>query len=1088
MFKINRQLVSLMALMTILIGLPSVANAQEGVTTTWTWDGTDNNTTGVASVEGVNSVSTLSYGADLTLVSPQAVAGKSLNRLQPGTSNVGDDREEDALTLMVTPKNGLTMTVTHLHFLSARYGTNGGKIDVVAQSGDNSVTLASDIVPNRNNNADGASVFDFDISGITATYNAPLYVHIYIKELGNTKQIGFRDITVTGNYEGTVIALPSYTFNAQIAEPEAGAVSVKPAGTVFDEGTMVTVTAAENFGYHFTSWTDADGKVVSTENPYTFSIAANTNLTANYSHNKVYALNMTLTEGARKNLVTIVPEGNVVDGVHNYEEGTVVKLTALNNKILTFTGWEDNTTDAERVITMDGDKDVTANFAAADYIVGWDLYDDDPKSERAADYKSDTENAGLLSLHNEAGQTSSWLSRGHNNGQENGKYAARIWSKLTNKMFFEISFSTKGYKNITVSNDLGNDYNSYTTYFEQVSTDGQNYETVGTFTLPNRGWAGNQDIRLSEKYNDQERVYVRWMPDFTSPMVAVASDNDGLSIGEIFVLGESDAADDAVAPKLVSSNPANGSMGASANGSIVLTFDEKITSGAGNATLNGETLQAIITGKTAVYKYAGLSYATNYTFSLPAGAITDRNGNAFEGTEITFTTMQRTQPSAKLYDAVVAQDGTGDYLTLQEAIAAAPAGGAVPYLIFVKKGRYDGHITIPANKPNIHIIGQGKQYVTVADNRKSGGENAYGIEEGATMNVESNDVYLEGFDLINSYGVESNSGPQALALCSKGDRFILNKMGLRSYQDTWFTGKNDNNRAYAVNSWIEGAVDFFYGKGNVMITNDTINIVRKNGGYIVAPNHGVGTRWGYVFLNNVVTAPGVPSETSVWLGRPWHEAPMTLFINTKFEVTIPATGWYPTMGGLPKLWAEYNSMDKDGNPLDLSQRIVDYFYMNGDQKVTGKSDKAVLTAEEAAQYTTKNVCGGTDAWDPELVCEPCAAPELKANDGTISWDAVPYAICYVVTKGDDVVAFTKDLSYAAKDNGEYKVQAVNENGGLSNYATLNVTTGIDGVTSGAATKMIKDVFTFDGHKTAGLHRGINIVRYTDGTTAKIVVK
>ena len=57
------------------------------------------------------------------------------------------------------------------------------------------------------------------------------------------------------------------------------------------------------------------------------------------------------------------------------------------------------------------------------------------------------------------------------------------------------------------------------------------------------------------------------------------------------------------------------------------------------------------------------------------------------------------------------------------------------------------------------------------------------------------------------------------------------------------------------------------------------------------------------------------------------------------------------MGGLPKLWAEYNTMDGDGNPVDLSHRITEYYYYaDGDktQKVTGHSEKAVLSAEETA--------------------------------------------------------------------------------------------------------------------------------------------
>ena len=94
-------------------------------------------------------------------------------------------------------------------------------------------------------------------------------------------------------------------------------------------------------------------------------------------------------------------------------------------------------------------------------------------------------------------------------------------------------------------------------------------------------------------------------------------------------------------------------------------------------------------------------------------------------------------------------------------------------------------------------------------------------------------------------------------------RLLFNKVGMYSYQDTWITTSKSNYRHYVKDSFIEGAVDFIYNSGNVYFDNDTLNIVRKSGGYIVAPSHQKDVEWGYVFMNNVITAPGVPSETDV---------------------------------------------------------------------------------------------------------------------------------------------------------------------------------------------------------------------------------
>lgn len=51
---------------------------------------------------------------------------------------------------------------------------------------------------------------------------------------------------------------------------------------VYEDGMNATVTATANEGYEFVNWTDTDGKEVSSSNPYTFAVTANTTLTANF--------------------------------------------------------------------------------------------------------------------------------------------------------------------------------------------------------------------------------------------------------------------------------------------------------------------------------------------------------------------------------------------------------------------------------------------------------------------------------------------------------------------------------------------------------------------------------------------------------------------------------------------------------------------------------------------------------------------------------------------------------------------------------------------------------------------------------------
>lgn len=1101
MFKpvLKRMVAMAMVLGAVMaVSAPSAhAVDAKDVSLTWKLDqGPDNPVPAVVSVDDLFAYTTYTVGSGLVtkadnFQSVRAVSGVTESLYQPTQSNAGSPDEEGALHFKLKTKKGLTFAPKSLSFKATKWGTGGGKLDADVIVGGVRKKVVTGQNPARNNETPGYSEYNVDLSSFGTTADE-VEVAIYIYSLADNKQYGVADVVVTGDVAGEVETVPVYTLSYSSNIEEAGEIKCTPAGNEFEEGTVITLTAGENFSYHFSHWADATGKEVSQDNPYSFEINGNTALTAVYTKATVYALDVEVAGGAADYHVTRIPEGYLDNGKYLYEEGTEVMLRAWGNRILSFTSWEDNTTDPERTVKMDADRNVTANYSAADYIVGWDFYYDSPNSERAADFKAESDNAGLLSLHNASGATSTWLTRGITNGQENGRYGARVWRPRTDKYYFEISFSSKNYKNLQLVASLGcNSYNTYSLFNVEYSIDGgQTYKKCGEYEMQ-VGWV-DKEFALPADAAGADRLNIRFMPDFDSALVGNATDNDGLAISDVYILADSEMADDDVAPKLVSSIPANGASDASATGSIVLTFDEKVKVGTGDATLGGEVLTPKAAGSSVVYNYAGLEYGTEYTFILPEGAVTDRSGNKFAGCQIKFTTMERVQPEARLFDAIVAQDGSGDYTTVQAAIDAAPEGRAKPWLIFVKNGNYKEHVDIPKTKPYMHIIGQDRDKTVILDDQLCGGDNAVHVSVGATVVVNSNDCMFENITLENSYGHEKQAGPQALALNTIGDRAIFNNVAMLSYQDTWITTSQSAYRAYVRNSFIEGAVDFIYNSGDLYVENTTLYINRKSGGYIVAPSHGKDVAWGYVFNNCTITAPGNPVETSVWLGRPWHNYPKTVFLNTRAEVTIPAAGWYETMGGLPAIWADWNTTDINGNPVDLSQRRDTYYMTVDGEKVYGTA-KNHLTDEEAAEYTVKNVLSGADAWQPVIKTESCAAPVVTMDaNGVLSWEPVPYAICYLITDGDKVVDFVTETSYQtlSRAAAAYTVQAVNEFGGLSVKAAAGQS-GINGVSAAAdAVKVIyHDIY---GRRLSSPVPGVNIVTTIDAagntTTTKQVFK
>lgn len=62
---------------------------------------------------------------------------------------------------------------------------------------------------------------------------------------------------------------------------------------------------------------------------------------------------------------------------------------------------------------------------------------------------------------------------------------------------------------------------------------------------------------------------------------------------------------------------------------------------------------------------------------------------------------------------MVANDGTGKYKTVNEAVAAAPENSNSRYVIYVKKGVYKETIDIGKKKKNLMLVGDGKDVTII---------------------------------------------------------------------------------------------------------------------------------------------------------------------------------------------------------------------------------------------------------------------------------------------------------------------------------------------------------------------------------------
>ncbi|SOD20103.1 pectinesterase family protein [Pedobacter xixiisoli] len=879
------------------------------------------------------------------------------------------------------------------------------------------------------------------------------------------------DLKIYGNYTSTVT---QYPLTTTLSNAAAGTIARSPNATDYDAGTDVSLTATSNFGYRFVKWVDAaNGDAdLSTANPYTVTMNASKSVKAVYEAKNTYTFTVT-KEGSTWGEVKLTPEPT--NG--KYEEGTEVTMDIISNPVTTFSRWEDNTTAAQRTILVNGNKAFTATFDEIPFIVGWNFKDQNIKTAKIGDYYAESSNTGTISVFEPSGTAVNWLS---NAGTFSPSYPnIRFWTAgadfATKRRYLQAQISTTGYKNIQVRSLVSANYQAYKVMTLQYSTDGTSFTEAGRVDITevyNSAWK-DFSVTLPVGAENQTRIYLRWVADATSGLLGTSTDNDGSAFTNIYVYADKEVVNDTAAPLLVSTTPANASSTATINGSVVLTFNERVKLGTGSITLGSKTLAGTFGSKTVTFPYEKLSYNTSYTVTVPNGALTDMSGNAYAGTSFTFTTANRAEPTKKLYDAIVAKDGSGNYTSVIDAIAAAPASRTIPWIIFVKNGTYTGHHDIPANKPFIHLIGQNRNGVIITDNRLSGddekGTMVYHVSLGATMVVNSPNVYFENITFENSIGYNDLTGPQALALYTIADKFAMNNCYLRSYQDTYLTSYNSlSARHYVRKSKIEGAVDFVYGAGDVFFESDTLAINRSTGGYIVAPSHQSGTAYGYVFSNNVITRANKVSNTgtnpatnvdgnsinvTTYLGRPWQNAAKTVFINTKLaaNLSVYPEGW-AAWNNAPAIFADYGTVNSNGQAVDISQRRSSYPV--GGNNIAAQSS---LTDNEAANYTYENVIlRSGDSWDPRLIAEAPEQPgNLSVNSSfKLTWDAVSYTRLYVITRNNAVIGFSltneyTDATATAGTNYIYKVQAASEYGALSTAAELNQVLPITGLTFNA---------------------------------------
>lgn len=1052
------------------------------------------------------------------------------NMVMAGFGPVGTTK---AVEWTIKPSKGLTFTPTSISTYVNRFGTdseNGVTVTAKLSNGtsvdlgnftalrDNKTT--ADDRYSKNENLTNHIVIQLTAEQQAQLTSAEGFTLSCTVGVGSNKQQGFADVHINGLLNGTVQQVEQYTLSAAVSTVGAGTVKVSPAGTVFDAETSITVTATKNFGYKFVNWTDANNQVVSTDEAYTFSISTNTALKANFEKINTYALNYKVEGGAKDYMISASPVPTVVEGKNMYEEGTEVTLTASSNDILTFTNWNDGETGAERKIKMNADQSYTAAYSAKDFIAGWDFYKS-AREGRTADFAAEDNDVDQLILRDADGNTYAWLDKSYSAGGYEGKNAAVNWTSKKTKALGETYWQTKvnatAFTDIKVKSSMLYNYNAYETYNVEYSLNGTDWTKVGAIKMPGtKAWTDGE-FTLPADANNKAEVYIRWIADKTSSIKGATGNNDGIAIAGIYITGTAQLVNDGKAPVLVNTVPAEGATNASANGKIVLTFDEKVklTDNAA-ATLGTAKIEGTVSGKTITFAYKGLNYATAYTFKLAAGSVADLTDNATDqAIVLNFTTKTKPAVTKALYDFIVPTDG--DFKAALDA-AAKRTDTSKRFRIFIKQGDYkipadekskvtgsDGksyaNPTTYMNTPNVSIIGEGMDNTSLTNTVPNSGQSANvleGIGKGDVLCLQkgATNTYFQDLKMYSSMG---DAKGRDIVLNDQSNKTICKNVNLWAYQDT-YVSNNQNGKFYFEDGILRGRTDYLCGKGDVYYNNVELWICEK-GGYLAVPSQP--KKYGYIFKDCTIKDATAAKDLNgnYTLGRPWGKGtPIALYIDTKMEAIPSAAGWNEMSGGYPKRFAEYNSYTSTGSVVDLKDRkkVYDaYDSKDGDNYVNRRNETAgdpILAAEEAAFYTVENIMGQDDDWDPTAATEQASAPtNVKLNGTTLAWDNNDYALLWAVCKNGKVVDFTITPSYIVDDaSATWSVRAANEMGGLSEATVVGQGTGIRNITSATAAVIKTAIYAADGTQLSNLQKGINIIVKTlaDGSkkTSKVIVK
>lgn len=387
----KRLLTTILAAITLLM----TATAQTIVATHWPLDKSIKDlTVGTTAYEKATAATMTCEGTDVSkllqtsvafgsklafqnTITPQSYVTKQtgLQILRFKVQGAADGSDDYGMTLTIRPTDGeLTYVPTQVSVSVASWLQNSNAaFEVVLRklNADGEVTQTYELGKVKSHSDVNAQYddvqFDVPATAMASTEAWQVVVRMAKGYLGGTNlAMGNVRLLGTATLGGTV---QTSLFTATVSPENAGTVS--PAQTSVITGDNVTCTATPVVGYAFEGWY-VGGTKLSDQNPYTFSIQADTQAEARFSKLPEATLTYgTVTPGTGSVAVATMPDGSPSGTTVRCNAGTTVTLTATPAKGHYFVGWEDGeghrlSTAEQFTFKLNSDMAVYGRFAMID--------------------------------------------------------------------------------------------------------------------------------------------------------------------------------------------------------------------------------------------------------------------------------------------------------------------------------------------------------------------------------------------------------------------------------------------------------------------------------------------------------------------------------------------------------------------------------------------------------------------------------------------------------------------------------------------------------------------------------------------------